>query len=118
MPPDEVCTHHEKREDDMQRLHDTVSRHSGQWKVLLIILGLTLGSMYYFSNKNAEAIVVISQEHRESIGSIEASTRRIELTFSNYMAAHKAEAAEGFRRIVSLESGLHDHEKRIRILEK
>lgn len=105
------CPNHDQRERDIQKIHDTVAKHSGQWKVLLCLVGafagcvVTIGTIVHSSNK-------------EAVANIEASTRRIELTFSNYMASHKAESAEGFRRIITLEGVMVDHEKRIRTLER
>ena len=105
MTPD-VCVHHDQRNKDIEQIHRAVSKHSGQWKVLLVVLAIFGGSLFY-----------MNQRTQNAVANIETSTRRIELTFSNYMSAHKVEAANGFARISQSEEVINDNKRRIRALE-
>jgi hypothetical protein len=77
-----------------------VAKHSGQWKMLLLILGV--------------AIVGILKV----MSGIQESAHTIETTVVAYMASHQAESRDGFRRITQLEGIALLTEERLDKLER
>lgn len=115
---DIYCPQHERRQTNIEEINEAVAKHTGQWRILLVFLGtfsaILIAAGTYIHNSNLRSV----EKTNAAIHSIEGSTRRIELTFSNYMAQHKAEAFNGFKDIDKNSSLLENHEKRILILER
>jgi hypothetical protein len=77
-----------------------IAKHSGQWKMLLLILVVALGGFYKMQRD------------------IQKSAHTIETTVIAYMASHQAESQDGFRRITNLETEDLRTEERLDRLER
>ena len=77
-----------------------IAKHSGQWKMLMLILVVALGGFYAMQRD------------------IQRSAHTIETTVVAYMASHQAESRDGFRRIKQLETAGISMEHRLDALEK
>jgi hypothetical protein len=88
---------HERSEEPGRRCDDThcpahtaqaaaIAKHSGQWKMLMLILIVALAGFYNMQRN------------------IQKSAHTIETTVIAYMASHQAESRDGFRRILHNET--------------
>ena len=82
---------------------DTISTHSGMWKVLLgfaALYAVILGLQY------------------QAVGNIETLATKMDKTFTSHMAISQQKIAGINRRLDNCDTADHDHEIRIRELER
>jgi hypothetical protein len=88
-----------------------IGKHSGQWKMLLIILTSGIGLM-------TTIVSVAYYGQQESIMLISQSVHSIDKTMTAYVASHTAQSTDGFRRITRLEESMIGMERRMDKLEQ
>lgn len=104
MTPNEYCPMHEGNTQ-------AIGKHTGQWKILLWILGIGIGTM-----STIAGAAYYSQQ--EAIGAIAESVHSIDKTMTAYVASHTAESKDGFRRITNLEEHVKKLDTRVDALER
>jgi hypothetical protein len=107
----DFCPRHNDNEEMIGKQGYAIGKHSGQWRMLLIILSVGMGSLL-------TVVGAAYWNQQQSISIIADSVHSIDKTVTAYMAGHVVEAAEGFRRIQHLELESEKKEHRLDILER
>lgn len=108
---EDFCVHHETNTNE-------ISKHGGQWKLLLWILGLGIATMSsiaagaYFTQQQS----MNAQQH--SIEMITSSVHSIDKMVTAYISGHTIETQEGIRRLRKAEEEIISLDQRVDILEK
>jgi hypothetical protein len=92
----DFCPHHEENTKMIGKQGFAIGRHSGQWTLLLWILGLGIGGLITVAG-------LAYKTQQESIDIIATSVHSIDKVMTAYVASHTMESLSGFRRINHLE---------------
>ena len=93
-----------------ENMTKAIGQHSGQWKLLLWILGIGVAAMVTLAG-------TAYWNQQESINLIADSVHSIDKVMTSYVSSHTAESVDGFRRITNLEKELSDLDTRVYELE-
>jgi hypothetical protein len=104
------CAMHEENTKTLGKHSFTLGRNSGQFKILLWILGLGIGSM-------STIVGMAYYSQQTAIHAIAESVQSIDKVMSSYVAGHIVESRDGFRRIGILEMKVNDLDERLDKLE-
>ena len=104
------CHMHDENTKTIGKHAFTLGRNTGQFKVLLWILGIGIGTMSTFAG-----MAYYSQQ--EAIHAISESVYSIDRTMSVYVAGHIQESKAGFLRIDRLEIKADELDHRLDKLE-
>ena len=96
---DLFCPHHETNSA-------AIAKHSGQWKILLWILGIGITIMCMIAGG-----AYTSQQN--TLETVNTSVQNIDKALTAYIASHTAESRDGFRRIQAAEEGIRSLDKRM-----
>jgi ferredoxin-NADP reductase len=107
----DFCPMHKANTDLINQQGHSLGKHSGQWKVLLIMLGSGITAM-------ASIAGTAYYHQQETMTTIAASVHSIDKVMTAYVSSHTAESIDGFRRISSLEVRADNFETRIDTLER
>ena len=102
---------HEQNTETIGKHSFHLGRNTGQFKVLLWILGIGIGTMSTFAGA-----AYYSQQ--EAIHQIAQSVTSIDRVLSTYTAGHIVESRDGFRRIGLLERKSIELDERLDVLER
>lgn len=102
-----ICNLHQSNVKDITEIKDLVNKHAGQWKLLLVGLGIFTSSIVGFASLHYA-------QQKELVDRL----TQMNVIFSNYISKHQVESATGFSLIEENKATLKDHEKRIRNLER
>ena len=92
----EICQFHEGREQELHLIRSAVDKHSGQWRMLLVMIGFFV----------ATSTTLIGLNYKNQI-SIQESVASIDKTVSSYIAVHKVETSQMFGKVEDLDERVH-----------
>ena len=87
-----------------------IGKHSGQWRLLLLILGLGITVMSTIAMRAYD-------KQSQAMETVASSVRSIDKVMTAYVASNTVESKEAFRRIVDLESSFREFDSRLTEVE-
>ena len=117
MPDDEVCKgvchYHSDRDKLMKEISDTTNQHKGFWKLLLVMLGVALSSIFYMVLDIKDSVNVVTIEIKDSVESISNDVSELKTVVSNGVINHNYNE----NRLDNQKNRLKEVDNRVRTLE-